>query len=177
MLTVQVTTFSCGGIVLCVSFHHMCTDGRGFFQFMNVWGCLARNQPFPEPCHNRSLYTSKISVPPEEEKQEAKCGFIRRVLGLFRTTRYFIDLLFQCLKEPNMSSVCISLNPEKLRRLKQLASDFGKDKVDPSDCGKLEYGEEKLENILALKSNFSRVKFISTDDAVCAAFWKVLEIS
>ncbi|CAM6092921.1 unnamed protein product [Calypogeia fissa] len=34
---VQVTRFKCGGLVLAVTFNHMHTDGKGFFDFMTAW--------------------------------------------------------------------------------------------------------------------------------------------
>lgn len=43
LLTVQLTSFRCGGVVLGVSFHHLVTDGAGFFNFMAAWAALARS--------------------------------------------------------------------------------------------------------------------------------------
>ncbi|CAM6112274.1 unnamed protein product [Calypogeia fissa] len=41
-LFVQVTRFSCGGVVIAPTFNHMLTDGKGFFNFLTAWSDLSR---------------------------------------------------------------------------------------------------------------------------------------
>ncbi|CAM6083503.1 unnamed protein product [Calypogeia fissa] len=52
---VQITRFKCGGVVLAVTFNHMSTDGRGFFNFMKAWSDLSRtNDTKVAVDHNRA---------------------------------------------------------------------------------------------------------------------------
>lgn len=41
-LFVQVTRFACGGVVIAITFNHMLTDGKGFFNFLSAWADLSR---------------------------------------------------------------------------------------------------------------------------------------
>lgn len=39
---VQITRFKCGGVTLAVTFNHMHTDAKGFFNFMTAWSDISR---------------------------------------------------------------------------------------------------------------------------------------
>ena len=47
LLSVQVTEFSCGGVVLGVTWNHAVADGAGIAQFLAAVGELARGLPSP----------------------------------------------------------------------------------------------------------------------------------
>ncbi|KAF8731422.1 hypothetical protein HU200_016484 [Digitaria exilis] len=47
LLSVQVTEFSCGGLVLAVTSNHAIADGVGIAQFLSTVGELARGSPSP----------------------------------------------------------------------------------------------------------------------------------
>ena len=47
LLSVQVTEFSCGGVVLGVTWNHAVADGAGIAQFLAAVGELTRGQPSP----------------------------------------------------------------------------------------------------------------------------------
>ncbi|KAF8776659.1 hypothetical protein HU200_003385 [Digitaria exilis] len=47
LLSVQVTEFSCGGVVLGVTWNHAVADGAGIAQFLTAVGELARGSPSP----------------------------------------------------------------------------------------------------------------------------------
>lgn len=61
-LTVQVTTFKCGGIVVGVVFNHVLFDGISFTDFMNSWAEGARGMPLSVLPHlDRSILAPKQS--------------------------------------------------------------------------------------------------------------------
>ena len=174
----------------------MVTDGQGFFQFMKTWGCLARGKPFPLPCHNRLLYAHRF---PEDQPlpficsedgyrsetaddPEGRISGYRRVSKMpidvakmildggrnlyasLRAAAYFIQLMAQCVGESALSSECIHFSAEELQKLKNRTSEKH-DFVNRQ--GSTLKGGLNAEDI-------SGVKYISTDDALCAHMWQVL---
>eukprot|EP01018_Ginkgo_biloba_P000344 Gb_33798 [translate_table: standard] len=57
LLLVQLTRFSCGGLVIGIASHHQIADAEAFIFFMNSWGKVVRGQePLnPLPLRDRSL--------------------------------------------------------------------------------------------------------------------------
>nr|UJH94664.1 alcohol acyltransferase 2 [Jasminum sambac] len=70
-LTVQVTRFKCGGIVLGVAFNHIFVDGKAFTDFIRSWSRVARGLPLSVPPFlDRSIFSPrhppKIEIPHPE---------------------------------------------------------------------------------------------------------------
>lgn len=78
LLTVKVTSFSCGGMALGISWHHSVGDLASFLQLMKAWSDVAIGRDFPEPlcCLDRDRYLLE-ALPPGGS---AKPGL--RLLGI-----------------------------------------------------------------------------------------------
>lgn len=63
---VQVTRFRCGGVVLAVTFNHMHTDVKGFFNFMKAWSDFA--------------ITNETSVEVEQNRAPANVPSLQKLL-------------------------------------------------------------------------------------------------
>ncbi|XP_073111276.1 coniferyl alcohol acyltransferase-like [Elaeis guineensis] len=56
-LSVQVTSYACGGFSIAWSFDHLLADGNGFVKFLFLWSELARTGRIPAmPNHDRSIF-------------------------------------------------------------------------------------------------------------------------
>ncbi|GAQ80157.1 hypothetical protein KFL_000470300 [Klebsormidium nitens] len=55
VMSVKVTRFRCGGLVLGVSFHHQIVDAAAFFTFMGAWAGVARGKSPASPSLNRTV--------------------------------------------------------------------------------------------------------------------------
>ena len=87
----------------------------------------------------------------------------RNLCAFVRAAAYLIQLIAQCVGESALSSECIHFSAEELQKLKNRTSkklDFVKGQ------GSILKGGLKAEDI-------SGVKYISTDDALCAHMWQV----
>ncbi|KAM7262907.1 hypothetical protein ACFE04_000590 [Oxalis oulophora] len=49
LMTVQVTKFKCGGIILGTAMNHVLLDGRGSSEFLLAWSQIARGEPLSVP--------------------------------------------------------------------------------------------------------------------------------
>ncbi|KAH6837393.1 hypothetical protein C2S53_010795 [Perilla frutescens var. hirtella] len=77
-LSVQVTTFKCGGIILGVGFNHVLIDGRGFSDFLMNWSQFAKGLPISTcPNLDKSIFSPNqspqiIQIPhPEYSKSKS----------------------------------------------------------------------------------------------------------
>ncbi|XP_022726638.1 omega-hydroxypalmitate O-feruloyl transferase-like [Durio zibethinus] len=110
-LTVQITSFRCGGIVLGIVMNHHVVDAKALADFLNSWAETTRGLPFSvDPCLDRSIISPRQPLivdnphPAFVEKQSA-----------VRTT----SLQFQ---EPIVyQSFCFE--PKKLHQLKEMAKE------------------------------------------------------
>ena len=85
------------------------------------------------------------------------------VIAFFRAAAYLVALMAQCLGESALGSECIHFSAEELQKLKNRASQ----KFDFVDRRSLiPKGGLKATDV-------SGVKYISTDDALCAHMWQV----
>ncbi|MCO5560753.1 hypothetical protein L7F22_014373 [Adiantum nelumboides] len=62
LLSIQVTTFACGGIALGVAFSHVIADGTSFWHFMSSWAECARGREKPSlpPRHERHILANHM---------------------------------------------------------------------------------------------------------------------
>eukprot|EP01018_Ginkgo_biloba_P000342 Gb_27612 [translate_table: standard] len=74
LLLVQLTRFSCGGLVIGLASHHQIADGEAFIFFMNSWGKLVRGEePLnPLPLRDRSLLVPRDPPQPVFDHIEYK---------------------------------------------------------------------------------------------------------
>ncbi|KAL3849313.1 hypothetical protein ACJIZ3_011195 [Penstemon smallii] len=76
-LSVQVTTFKCGGIILGVGFNHILMDGRSFADFLIYWCQITKKSHLSIPPHLDSSILSSRQPPkiqnshPEYSKSKA----------------------------------------------------------------------------------------------------------
>ncbi|KAI5076776.1 hypothetical protein GOP47_0009139 [Adiantum capillus-veneris] len=67
LLSIQVTTFACGGIALGVALSHVIADGTSFWHFMSSWAeCAIREMPSIPPLHKRQILAT--CRPPSTQK-------------------------------------------------------------------------------------------------------------
>lgn len=90
---VQVTSFACGGLVVCACISHMLGDGTTFSSFMKSWATEARNTL--EEAVGRPSYDASSLFPPRDaypREATAKVQFARfRKTGRFVTRRFVFE--------------------------------------------------------------------------------------
>lgn len=89
---VQVTSFACGGLVVCAGISHMIGDGTTFSSFMKSWAAAARNSLEEAACPS---YDASSLFPPRDaypREATAKVQFARfRKTGRFVTRRFVFE--------------------------------------------------------------------------------------
>ncbi|KAH6788674.1 hypothetical protein C2S51_003680 [Perilla frutescens var. frutescens] len=118
-LSVQVTTFKCGGIILGVGFNHVLIDGRGFSDFLMNWSIVAKrslpNQspqinPLSTPNLDKSIFSPnqspQITQIPHPEYSKSKSPLIPSLIQ--KQHKIMLN-----------NSFCFT--PAKLSQLKKLA--------------------------------------------------------
>jgi hypothetical protein len=89
LVLMQVTIFSCGGFVLCVTWNHSVADGVGMGQFMQAVGELARGLPSPSVVPVRQSDSLILGPPPAFTK------FMQLLGGLQPTQMILLDITIQ----------------------------------------------------------------------------------
>ncbi|GLT64717.1 hypothetical protein SLA2020_371920 [Shorea laevis] len=111
LLTVQMTRFRCGGIVLGIAMNHILMDGEALLYFLKSWGKITRGIHLSvEPYLNRSILSPRqppiLDIPhPEFVKLETKTS-----TPSDQESRIYQSFCFK---------------PQKLQQLKQLAKEKG----------------------------------------------------
>ncbi|KAM0892490.1 hypothetical protein ACQ4PT_025711 [Festuca glaucescens] len=89
LVLMQVTVFSCGGFVLCVTWNHSVADGVGMGQFMQAVGELSRGVPSPSVVPVRQPDSLILGPPPVFTK-------IMQLLGSLQPTQLaLLDITIQ----------------------------------------------------------------------------------
>ncbi|KAA8524889.1 hypothetical protein F0562_011312 [Nyssa sinensis] len=120
LLTVQVTRFKCGGIIVGVRFNHMLMDGKSLTDFISSWAKVAREEPLSDPYLDRSILSPRqppvINFPHDEyTKKEGE-----------RKSMPFHDQKGKLVYQ----SFCF--DPKKLTQLKRMATDCDHQLVTPT---------------------------------------------
>ncbi|ESR45467.1 HXXXD-type acyl-transferase family protein [Citrus sinensis] len=90
---VQVTSFACGGLVVCAGISHMIGDGTTFSSFMKSWAATARKTLEEAVC--RPSFDASSLFPPRDaypREATAKAQFARfKKTGRFVTRRFVFE--------------------------------------------------------------------------------------
>ncbi|XP_022762417.1 omega-hydroxypalmitate O-feruloyl transferase-like [Durio zibethinus] len=111
LLTVQITSFKCGGIVLGVAMNHVLVDGKALADFLNSWSQITKGLPLSVvPFLDRTILSARqpplIDIPHPE--------YVRKERPTKNASLQFPEpLVYQ--------SFCVE--PKKLYQLKQLAKE------------------------------------------------------
>ncbi|XWS63139.1 hypothetical protein CRYUN_Cryun06bG0070800 [Craigia yunnanensis] len=110
-LTVQITSFRCGGIVLGIAMNHVVVDGKGLSDFLNYWAEITRGLPFAvNPYLDRSILSPTRPLP-IDISHPALVGKQSPVKSIF--VQFQEPIVYQ--------SFCFE--PEKLYQLKEMAKE------------------------------------------------------
>ncbi|RCV43451.1 hypothetical protein SETIT_9G295200v2 [Setaria italica] len=123
LLTVQVTTFKCGGLVLGLAMNHCLADGQSAAEFLRSWAEVARGVPLStSPFLDRSLQSARpvptISFPHDEF---AEIDDVSGLAGVFGGDVPFVYRSF-------------TFDASKLERLKKAASEDAAASTTTTTC-------------------------------------------
>ncbi|XP_010254732.1 PREDICTED: omega-hydroxypalmitate O-feruloyl transferase-like [Nelumbo nucifera] len=112
-LVIQVTSFRCGGMILCTGINHCLCDGIGTSQFLHAWAHLTTkpNSDLPvSPFHGR--YLLKPRIPP-------KMTFTHPEFTNSATRERDVDLM-QILQSQPLVPTSFTFTPSHILHLKRL---------------------------------------------------------
>ena len=86
VLVVQVTAFAGGGVAVGLAAHHVLTDGKGLWLFLEAWAATCKGDsapPVPVPSHDRAVI--RHAGGPEIARQ-----FLRQLAPALPKVRFFL---------------------------------------------------------------------------------------
>eukprot|EP00850_Spirogloea_muscicola_P012001 SM000076S21822 [mRNA] locus=s76:447729:450536:+ [translate_table: standard] len=197
LLSVQCTSFECGGVVVALAWDHRVCDAASIARFTTAWGALARSEvvaPADQPVHDRALF--EIAMAGGQREAEGAQGRGKSSRG--RTSSLAGSLvawaksmwpvaqlvlqLAASLAQPKVLAVQLTFTEEKLKRLKSEAMCSSEDGSVSSSQAKKVSGENVAADhshhsseLESLCDEAAMVDWVSTDDALSAHLWLAVE--